>query len=334
EVFVSAPANIIVMHISASQSKNISLHISTRSALRYNSFTHNGELILKGKAPAHVDPSYFNANKNPIIYDDPTRCKGMRFEMIVKPVVKDGTMEFSDNQININHASEVMLMISAATSFNGFDHCPDKQGVDEHALAQSILDKASQQSFKQLLSVHEQDFHHYFDRVNLALNPDETDHSSLSTDQRLANYTRGDNDSALEALYFQYGRYLLISASRTRNAPANLQGIWNKDVRPPWSSNYTTNINLEMNYWPMESANLDEMFVPLDDLISHLAVTGHETAKSFYHAPGWVLHHNSDIWAMSNPVGDLGKGDPTWANWYMGGNWLCRHLWEHYLFTG
>ncbi|HEX2585514.1 MAG TPA: hypothetical protein VHL14_10295, partial [Steroidobacteraceae bacterium] len=174
----------------------------------------------------------------------------------------------------------------------------------------------------------------YFDRVNLMLNPDEDDHSSLTTTQRLDNYTRGATDSALEALYFQYGRYLLISSSRTPGAPANLQGIWNKDVRPPWSSNYTTNINLQMNYWPVETANLSELSAPLNDLINHVATTGRETATSFYHAPGWVLHHNSDIWVATNPVGDFGKGDPMWANWYMGANWLSRHLWEHYLFTG
>lgn len=334
EVFASAPANVMVVRFSADQARHISLHIRTRSALHFSNSIRHDELILSGKTPAHVDPSYFNVNRNPVIYDDPAHCKGMRFELIVKPVVKDGTVKMSNNQINISNASEVVLLLSAATSFNGFDHCPDSQGLNQHVLAQSMLDKAAHQSFTQLFNAHEQDFHHYFDRVSLTLNPDEADRSALSTDERLADYTRNENDSALEALYFQYGRYLLISSARTRNAPANLQGIWNRDVRPPWSSNYTTNINLEMNYWPVEAANLTEMFTPLDDLIHHLAVTGHDTAASFYHAPGWMLHHNSDIWAMSYPVGDLGKGDPTWASWYMGGDWLSRHLWEHYQYTG
>ena len=126
----------------------------------------------------------------------------------------------------------------------------------------------------------------------------------------------------------------MISSSRTKEVPANLQGIWNKELRPPWSSNYTTNINLQMNYWPVETANLSELFYPLDGFIKNLTVTGAETAKDYYHAKGWVVHHNSDIWALTNPVGDLGKGDPMWANWYMGANWLSRHLWEHYQFTG
>ncbi len=146
-------------------------------------------------------------------------------------------------------------------------------------------------------------------------------------------YTNGAKDPGLETLYFQYGRYLLISSSRPGGAPANLQGIWNKEMQAPWSSNYTTNINVQMNYWPSEMANLSELNQPLINLIHELAITGKATAKQFYNANGWVVHHNSDIWALSNPVGDSGKGDPKWANWNMGAPWLSRHLWEHYLFT-
>lgn len=166
------------------------------------------------------------------------------------------------------------------------------------------------------------------------MNEKETHKSNLPTDIRLEQYAKGEKDAGLEALFFQYGRYLLISSSRTHNAPANLQGIWNNKLRAPWSSNYTTNINLQMNYWPVESASLSELFFPLDDFVKNVSVTGAETAKSYYHANGWVLHHNSDIWATTNPVGDFGKGDPMWANWYMGANWLSRHLWEHYQYTG
>jgi alpha-L-fucosidase 2 len=147
-------------------------------------------------------------------------------------------------------------------------------------------------------------------------------------------YTRGAADPALEALYFQYGRYLLISSSRPGGIPANLQGIWNPILRAPWSSNFTTNINAQMNYWPAEMVNLSEMHLPFMEFIKNTAITGRETAKNFYKAKGWAVHHNSDIWATSNPVGDLGKGSPTWANWAMGSPWLSQHLWEHYAFTG
>ena len=161
----------------------------------------------------------------------------------------------------------------------------------------------------------------------------ETSAPNLPTDERLKRYATGEEDKNLEILYFQYGRYLLISSSRTPGVPANLQGIWNPYIRPPWSSNYTININAEENYWLAENTNLSEMHKPMLSFIRNIAETGKITAKTFLGANGWTACHNSDIWAMSNPVGDFGGGDPVWANWYMGGAWLSTHLWEHYLFT-
>jgi alpha-L-fucosidase 2 len=146
-------------------------------------------------------------------------------------------------------------------------------------------------------------------------------------------YAKGLADPYLETLYFQYGRYLLISSSRTQGVPANLQGLWNPYIQPPWSSNYTMNINAEENYWLAENTNLSEMHLPFLQFVNNLSVTGKTTAKTFYNMPGWVAHHNSDIWAMSNPVGNFGDGDPVWANWTMGGTWASTHLWQHYLYT-
>jgi alpha-L-fucosidase 2 len=334
EVFASAPGEVIVMRLSANAPQKISLTATTRSQLRAHTSTVDGALTLRGRAPTHVDPSYFNVNKEPVVYDPEDTCKGMRFELGIKPLVKGGTVQVGDAQISISKATEVVLLISAATSFNGFDRCPFSAGKDEQQSNRAHLAKVAGQSYTQLLEAHQADLRHYFDRVSLSINPTQADQSAQTTDRRLEAYSKGAADGALEALFFQYGRYLLISSSRTANAPANLQGIWNKDLRPPWSSNYTTNINLQMNYWPVESANLAELFEPLNDLIHNLAVTGRKTAGHFYRARGWVLHHNSDIWAKSEPVGDFGKGDPMWANWYMGANWLSRHLWEHYRFTG
>jgi alpha-L-fucosidase 2 len=335
EVFASAPGQVIVVRISADKANQISLTASTKSPLRYSSSTTADNLLLNGRAPSHVDPSYFGAKREPIVYDEKDTCKGMRFELAVKPVVKDGQLSIADNKISISNASEVVLLLSAATSFNGFDKCPNSQGQNERQLVQNYLEKTNGKTYAQLFDEHLKDFRQFFDRVSLQINAENPSaNSTLATDVRLAEYTAGKPDHALEALYFQFGRYLLISSSRTPNAPANLQGIWNKEVRPPWSSNYTTNINVQMNYWPVESANLSELFSPLNDLIHNLAINGKETAETFYRAPGWVVHHNSDIWATSNPVGELGKLDPMWANWYMGSGWLSRHLWEHYQFTG
>ena len=334
EVFASNPDQVIVVRLQADQPRRISLDLQAASPLRSASTVEQGVLRLSGKAPAQVDPNYVRDNAEPIVQDDPAGCRGMRFALLVKPVVRDGSVTRQDGRISIRDASEVTLLVSAATSFNGFDKCPDSAGKDEQALARAHLERAAKRDAAALRAAHVADFRRLFDRMSLSINPGQDDRSMLPTDRRLQEYTAGQADPALEALYVQFGRYLLISSSRTRGAPANLQGIWNKDVRPPWSSNYTTNINLQMNYWPVESANLAELFTPLDDLIRNLAVTGRETAASYYRAPGWALHHNSDIWAASNPVGDLGKGDPKWANWAMGSPWLARHLWEHYQYTG
>jgi alpha-L-fucosidase 2 len=334
EIFVSAPAQVIVIRLTADKSKQLNLFISSRSLLQHhNEVGGKDELRVVGKAPAHADPSY-HSGPVPIIYQDVDGCNGMRFEYIIKANTADGTVTTDTSGIRIKNATEVLLMVSAATSFNGFNKCPDKEGKDEKAIAQSNLAKAVQKNYPALLKEHLSDFHTYFNRVSLSLNDQATNKKSAQpTDTRLENYAKS-SDPGLEALYFQYGRYLLISSSRTKDAPANLQGIWNKELQPPWSSNYTSNINVEMNYWPVESTNLSEFHQPLLDLIKHLSVTGKETAQTYYHAKGWVVHHNTDIWAMSNPVGDFGKGSPTWANWYMGGNWLSRHLWEHYSYTG
>ncbi len=334
EVFASAPGQCIIVRLTASEPNKLSITVNANSQLQYKSSIKQQALFLNGKAPANTDPSYINYNKEAVVYKD-GGCGGMRFALIVKPIIKSGTLTTnSDNSIDIKNATEVVLVLSAATSFNGFDKCPDSEGKDEKKLAEEYLAKADGKKYDRLLKEHLEDFHHFFNRVSLNLNNSETNKSNQPTDKRLEDYATGAKDANLEALFFQYGRYLLISSSRTKGAPANLQGIWNKELRAPWSSNYTTNINLQMNYWPVETANLSELFSPLNDLIKNLSVTGAETAQSFYHAHGWVVHHNSDIWALSNPVGDLGKGDPMWANWYMGANWLSRHLWEHYQFTG
>ncbi len=337
QVFISAPDQVIVVRLRADKPNQINIKVSTKSLLRYQSSIADNVLAMHGVAPAHVDPDYTNYKRDPVIYNDSANhCKGMRYVLLTKAINKGGSIDTDTSGITIKNASEAVLLLSAATSFNGFSKCPFSEGKDENLIAEKYLENAASKSFNQLLANHLSDYHRYFNRVALTLKDSNSNNnnSELPTDKRLAAYTAGGSDAALEALYFQYGRYLLISSSRPGGPPANLQGIWNNSVRPPWSSNYTTNINVQMNYWPAETANLSEMHEPLFGLIENLAVNGKKTAKEFYGLDGWVVHHNSDIWALSNPVGDLGNGDPKWANWTMGANWLCRHLWDHYLFTG
>ena len=339
EIFCSAPDQVIVIKLTANKTGQLNMLINTRSLLAYtNIAVGNNELVMKGKAPSHVDPNYYKRDKNPVVYEDSTRnnCNGMRYELIVKAMNTGGTVTADTSGLKINNATEVILYLSAATSFNGFDKCPDKEGRDEDKLARDYLDKAVAKSYAALLNDHVSDYQKFYNRVSLKLvnSDDKNKNESLPSDKRLETYSNGSNDVGVETLYFNYGRYLLISCSRAGGMPANLQGIWNNEICPPWSSNFTININTQMNYWPAEVTNLSEMHLPLFDLIKNISITGKRTAREFYNMNGWVAHHNSDIWATSNPVGDKGHGDPKWANWPQGGNWLCRHLWEHYSFTG
>ncbi len=334
EVLASAPDQVIVIRLRAEGKGKLDFDVATRSPLRFTkTLGGKDEIVLSGKAPAHADPNYVDYNPEPVVYEDPAGCRGMRFQLRVKARHQGGSLAADTAGLHVNGASEVVLYLSAATSFNGFDKCPDKDGKDEAKLARDYLGKAFAKDFDAIRKAHVQDYQRYFNRVSLTLPGTGNPAVNQPTPQRLMRYTDGAPDPALEALYFQYGRYLLISSSRPGGVPANLQGIWNDQVRPPWSSNFTTNINVQMNYWPAEVVNLSELHEPLIEFIRHLAATGRQTAQNYYKARGWAVHHNADIWATSNPVGDLGKGDPMWANWSLGSPWLSSHLWEHYSFT-
>ena len=338
EAFISAPNNIFVIKLSASTKQSLTFDVSANSPLR-NTVTAKGgnELFVSGKAPADVSPSPFNPKgREQIVYEDTTGCNGMRFQYRIYAQATGGTVTSDISGIHVTKANEVLLFVSTATSFNGFDKCPDADGKDEKMLATKTLLEAVKKSYSTLKKAHLADYQKYFNRVSFSLKDTIKANSSasLSTDDRLKAYSKGAHDPFLETLYFQFGRYLLISSSRPGGPAANLQGIWNKELMAPWRSNYTININTQMNYWPAELTNLSEMHIPLFDFMHDLSITGAQTAKEFYNARGWVAHHNSEIWATANPVGNKGAGDPVWANWYMGANWLSRHLWEHYAFTG
>lgn len=334
QVISSALDQVIVIRLTTDKPRSLAITLDPTSQVKHQkNIISNSEIAIQGKAASHIAPNYVHTD-NPITQDDPAGCRGMRFNWRVKATSRDGIIKSDTNGIHIAGASEILIYISAATSFNGFDKCPDSQGKDEKKMAIQYLQSALKKSWAALLSAHKADYRKYFDRVSFTLAaPADNKNTDLPTDQRLLAYTEGAKDPALETLYFQYGRYLLIACSRTPAVPANLQGIWNKEMRPPWSANYTTNINVQMNYWPAEVTNLSEMHKPLLEFVKNTSVTGTVTAWEFYRARGWALHHNSDIWALTNPVGDIGNGDPMWANWTMGSPWLSQHLWWHYQYT-
>jgi alpha-L-fucosidase 2 len=330
EAFVSHPDRILVIRLSASKPGALAFALRFESQLRHGSaVSENGDLLLAGRTPVRAEPNYRRDIKDPIVYDEGPDPRGMRFAARARVIRTDGRIERSGSSISVSGAREALVTVAVDTSFAGFDREPAR-GPDPGPATARRLDALAGRSYATLRATHERDFRALFDRVALDLGRAPND--ARPTDARLRDYAGGSPDPGLEALYFQFGRYLLISGSRPGSPALNLQGIWNPHMRPPWSSNYTVNINTEMNYWPAETANLAECHQPLLRFIGDLAKTGAVTARHFYGAGGWCVHHNTDIWAMSNPVGDFGQGDPVWANWPMAGAWLSLHLWEHFAF--
>jgi len=327
EYFVSAPDQIMIIKLKSDHKGALNFDISSKSLLKSNINVRNNILVMTGAAPIHENAGYAVVPK----YLD-IKERGTRFTALVQIKKTDGKITSSRESLSLKDATEAIIYVSIGTSFNGFDKNPATEGLDDVSIALQNMNKAFEKPFDQIKEAHIADYQKFYTRVNLDLG--KTTAPNLATDERLLRYSEGKEDKNLEILYFNYGRYLLISSSRTLGVPANLQGIWNPHLNPPWSSNYTMNINLEENYWLAENTNLSEMHLPLLSFIKNLSITGKVTAKTFYGVnEGWAAAHNSDIWAMTNPVGQFGKEDPMWACWPMAGAWLSSHIWEHYVFT-
>jgi alpha-L-fucosidase 2 len=329
EYFISNPDKVFVIRLTCDKKGKLDFDIRFESLLKYKVAVTGSELKASGYAPVVAMPNYTGNNENAVVFDE---NRGTRFTSLFLVKNTDGEVVKTDSTLGIENGTEALILVSIATSFNGFDKNPASEGVDYKAIAEEQLKNASSKTFDHLKRTHIADYQTYFNRVKLDLGKSTA--PDLPTNERLKRYAEGKEDKNLEILYFQFGRYLLISSSRTPGVPANLQGIWNPYLRPPWSSNYTININAQENYWGAETTNLSEMHQPMLTFIKNIAETGKVTVKTFLGVEnGWTACHNSDIWAMSNPVGDFGGGDPVWANWYFGGPWLSTHLWEHYTFT-
>ena len=316
--FISYPDQVMVIKIAADRPQAVSLHIRLNSLLRYPVQTKGEKtLILNGKAPAYVANRDYDPHQ--VVYDDK---RGTQFKVQVELLPDGGHCEANDSALTVRNANEVVLLLSAVTDFGN----------------KKMTLKKCKRPYQELLQRHTDDHQQLFNRLQLSLGTENLQKEALPTNERLKSFEQDPTDNGLTELYYQYGRYLLIASSRPGGLPANLQGIWNRHVQPPWGSNYTTNINTEMNYWPAEITNLPECFLPLSDFIGRLAVNGAQTAKVNYGINrGWLAHHNSDVWAQTAPTGGYDsdpKGAPRWSCWPMAGVWLCQHLWEHYAFGG
>lgn len=336
QYFVTNPDSGMVVHLHTNNPAGINAQVRLTCQLRNDIRVEGNSIVNDGYAGYASLPSYYESNEK-FAYD-PNR--GIHFRTIVKVVGADA--EADGNELVIKGSQDVVLYVVNATSFNGFDKDPVKEGRDYKTLANNQLKRITSVPLKTLEQRHVADYRAIFDRVKLELGTKEqreamkhrADGSLKPTNEQLLEYLdEGIYNPDFEALYFQFGRYLLISCSRTPNVPANLQGLWNESILPPWSCNYTTNINLEENYWPAETAAMPEMHNSLFTFMQELLKSGELTAKHYYGVEnGWCLAHNTDIWAMTCPVG-LHTGDPNWANWNMGGAWVSTHIWEHYSFS-
>ncbi len=332
EYFVSAPDSVIVVRISSEKPQDAVICLGSQQPVSLSSLP-GGVIKMSGHVASHSLPSYVRVGEK-LQYDS---LGGMRFVTLAKAIPLDGgeVTVSQDGCLSLKGVKEALLYVTNVTSFNGFDRDPLTEGRDCLALAEARIEHASAKGFDAILSDHKADYSRLFSTVTLDLGSTPDSIKELPTDIQLLRYTDlGESNPDLEELYFQYGRYLLISSSRTEGVPANLQGLWNEKLVPPWCCGYTTNINLEENYWPAEITGLGELQrVALLPWIKNLSVDGAISARNYYGVNrGWSAGHNSDIWAMANPVG-LNTGSPKWANWNMGGAWLSSHIWEHYLFN-
>ncbi|EKN65268.1 alpha-L-fucosidase [Neobacillus bataviensis LMG 21833] len=330
EAFISHPHQVLAIQLTSSAANQLNVNISLDSLLKYQTANSKEALSLQGVCPEKCAPVYFNESETPIVYGEFGETKAIHFEGRLGLVLEDGTALTSNGRLSIQDATRVVLYFSVATSFKGYDQLP---GTDFEELIQkneAILAKAMSIPYEQLRETHIQDYQTLYNRVGFSLGNKQSE-EMLDTDERVTKYSADDLE--MVELLFHYGRYLLIASSREGTQPANLQGIWNDITRAPWSSNYTLNINTEMNYWPAEVTNLAECHRPLLQAIKELSVTGENMVNQRYGLHGWTAHHNTDLWRHAHPVGDERHGDPNWAFWPMSGPWLCRHLWEHYQYS-
>lgn len=331
EMFASFPADVIVIRITASKSHSVSFGLNFTCPLKSQVSSKDGYLLLEGQAPSHVEPSYSNDLKEPVVYSDDPDEQGMLFAAAARVIPCNGKIIECQNGIAVQDADMATIILNAKTSFVGYAVLPS---ANAECLQKNCFDgitKIIEKRYFDLLEDHKKDYQFFYNRVELSLGED--DFSSLPTDSRLRLFKENNKDLSLIALLFQYGRYLMIASSREGTQATNLQGIWNKDIRPAWSSNYTLNINTQMNYWLTFPCGLDELHQPLVELIQDLSVTGRDTAREIYGAKGFVSHHNTDIWRLSWMMGNKWEGSALFAFWNMSSGWLCRHLFEQYEYT-
>ena len=314
EVFMSYPDRVMVVRISSDKPGRVSVQAQLKGPYLDTVTAKPSKLVMDGSWKKGVETNWLIA---------PVEGRGLKFETAMLARHEGGNSEATNDSLKIQGADAVTFILTTATSYINYTNI----SADPAAICEKILSSVENKNYAALRRNHEKDFRGLMGRVHL--NAGDAALNEKPTDERLAAVRAGTPDPNLEALVFQFGRYILVSSSRAGGQAANLQGIWNEAVMPNWGSKYTININTEMNYWPAEVCNLSECAQPLFDMIKDISVNGQKTAKNYYGVNGWVTHHNIDLWRGTAPV-DAAR----FGMWPVGGAWLCQHVWEHYAFSG
>ncbi len=332
ECFVSAPDQVFVMRIAANDKAAVTFTMELETQLRGTVTASGKEVLLKGQCPDRRIERGLGQERAVHVYPEEKSEQGIEFLAIAHVETVGGKVYPSQGKLRVEGADAAEISFAVRTSFNGWDRSPVLEGRPFERPAKSDIQRAANRGWKKLLEAHVADHKALYDRceLNLGGGPE----GEKPTDERLLRHMRGREDNALYALLFHFGRYLTIAGSRPGTQATNLQGIWNHRLNPPWNSNYTININTEMNYWPVLMTNLAECSLPLHDLVKELAESGKRTAAEYYHAPGFCSHHNTDLWRLSTPVGNGGEGVVRWGVWPMSAGWLLRELIEYWNYTG
>ncbi|MBR2473633.1 MAG: glycoside hydrolase N-terminal domain-containing protein [Clostridia bacterium] len=322
--YVSHPQGAFIWRTDCEGGK-FNLDIGLECQLYSKVYADGNRLVLEGECPVNSEQNIWYKDRVTLYFDEPEK-RGMRF-MCALAALTDGTIDNKGVYLSVNNATYVEIRLVAETSFNGYEKHPFLEGKPYAENCKKALEKALVGDEKDILAAHIADNKRYFSRVSLDIGS--SNKSRTPTSVRLARYEKGEEDKALPALLFNYGRYLTVAGSRKGSQAMNLQGIWNPHFFAPWQSNYTVNINTQMNYFPTLAIGLPEMYQPLIDLIKGVSKMGVETAKQYYGVDGWVCHHNTDLWRSTQPV----AGSAQWLFWNACGAWLCHHLYEYYEYT-
>lgn len=324
EVFISYPAKALILRMKVSGSEKLNLSVNLNSKVRHDMKAEvSQDLYIFGNAPSNVQPNYLTCD-HPITYDE--QNPGMAFGCYLHIENTGGEVTALKDELKVKNADEVLFYLTAEDGYRGYKKRIEKDPEVCIAQCRKSLEILKNRDYESLKQEHIIDYKSVYKDVRLELEKEESD---MPLDQRLAEFRNGKQDLGLLCLFFHYNRYLMVASSRKGSQPANLQGIWNESIHPVWSSNWTVNINTEMNYWMNGSCNLLDSYLPFVEFVSELSDAGKETARKQYHCSGWTANHNVDIWRQTGPV----AGEPKYAYWPMGGIWLCAQSYEYFKYS-